>query len=85
MRVQIVKNVTKEYPEMYKVLIYKQPRVFISSDAPKRKKEIVSDEEYTPAISSLNRTKTLVKDIVLCNDFELFCTFTFDPKKIDRF
>ena len=35
---------------------------------------------------SLRKTKTLIADYVLCNDFELFATFTFSPKKTsDRF
>jgi hypothetical protein len=33
---------------------------------------------------SLRRTRTLIADYVLCNEFELFATFTFDPKKSDR-
>ena len=33
---------------------------------------------------SLRRTKRLIQDYVLNNSFELFCTFTFSPKKTDR-
>lgn len=83
MQVRVVTNITKEYPDMIKVVIYKQPKVYVRREnTSKRTKEQVS-EDYTPAISSLSRTKTLVKDLVLCNDFELFCTFTFNPKKIE--
>ena len=83
--VRFVNNITKEYPDMYKILIYKEPRVFINKETRKRKREEVCDSEYIPKISSINRTKTLIKDIIICNDFELFCTFTFDPKKVDSF
>jgi len=34
---------------------------------------------------SLRRTKTLVKDIILCNHFDYFCTFTFDNRKHNRY
>lgn len=84
MQVRIVENITKEYPDMYKVILYKTPRVFVKSEAVKRNKEVVSDD-YVPKVSSLSRTKSLIRDIVLCNDFEWFCTFTFDPKKVDSF
>jgi len=33
--------------------------------------------------NSIIRTKTLITDYVLSNDFKLFATFTFDPKKVD--
>lgn len=81
MRVRTVKNITKEYPDMIRVVLYREPKLFISSDTEKRKK-IEVDKHYEPSVSSLRRTKTLVQDIVLCNNFDLFCTFTFDPKKV---
>lgn len=34
---------------------------------------------------SLSRSKRLITDLILSNPFEYFCTFTFDPLKIDRF
>lgn len=85
MQVRVVNNITKEYPHMIKVVIYKEPRVLVSSGHSKRNRKEVDLEHYDPSVSSLNRTKTLVRDIVLCNDFELFCTFTFDPKIVNRF
>ena len=84
MDLRIISNITKEYPEMFKIVVYKEPKVFVKSDSVKRKREVVPDY-YSPAISSLQRTKSLIRDIVLCNDFELFCTFTFDPRKVDSF
>lgn len=36
-------------------------------------------------IRSLRRSKTLISDYVLCNEFDLFATFTFSPEKSDRF
>jgi hypothetical protein len=34
---------------------------------------------------SIRRTKTLISDYTLCNEFDLFATFTFSPEKSDRF
>ena len=83
--VRCVRNITKEYPDMFKVIVYKEPKYFVQKLSTKRNREEVDSEYYTPSISSLSRTKTLVRDLVLCNDFELFCTFTFDPNKVDSF
>lgn len=82
-QLHIIDNIAKEYPDMIKVVIYKEPHIFTKSDGVKRNREEVDNEFYSPTISSLNRTKTLVRDIVLANDFELFCTFTFNPAKVD--
>lgn len=83
MEVKVIHNITKEYPDMIQVLVYKSPRICITGEGKvKRKREDVDDENYTPSFDSLRRTKTLIKDIVLCNDFDLFCTFTFDPDKV---
>ena len=81
-QVRVINNITKEYPDMIKVVVYKEPCYFIKTNTTKRSKELV-DENYIPKVSSLSRTKATVRDLVLCNDFELFCTFTFDPAKVD--
>lgn len=83
--VRVIENITKDYPDMFKIVIYKEPRVFVKSNSVKRREKDVDHLSYVPKISSLNRTKTLIKDLVLCNEFDYFCTFTFDPSKVDRF
>lgn len=86
MQVRYISNITKEYNDMYKIMIYKEPRAFLVNEGNvKRSRHEVDDDTYEPTVSSLSRTKTLIRDIVLCNDFELFCTFTFDPDKVDRY
>lgn len=35
--------------------------------------------------SSLQRTKTMISDYTLANEFDLFCTFTINPVKFDSF
>lgn len=85
MQVRYISNITKEYPDMIKVIIYKEPKAFVKSDFVKRNREEVNELDYVPSVSSLSRTKALVRDLVLCNNFELFCTFTFDPSKVNSF
>lgn len=85
MQVHIINNVTKEYPDMIKVMIYKQPQVYVREQGSTKRNKVQVDENYEPSITSLSRTKSLIRDIVICNDFELFCTFTFDPDKVDRY
>lgn len=76
-------NITKEYPHMIRVLVFKEPKpIILPENTIKRDKVQVDDEHYVPSITSLKRTKTTIRDLILCNEFELFATFTFDPKKI---
>lgn len=68
---------------MIKVVIYKEP-VVVNPPSPRygvRKKR----KNFKPSERSVRRTCQTIKDIILCNEFELFCTFTFDPKKLDRY
>lgn len=69
---------------MIKIVVFKSPQFY--SDVVKTKRDISQvDENYLPKFSSLQRTKMLVRDIVLCNGFDYFCTFTFNPKKCNSY
>lgn len=35
--------------------------------------------------NNLSRAKRTVRDLMLCNKFDYFCTFTFDGEKVDRY
>lgn len=84
----LIKNIYKKYNNSSVLLEYKKA-INISN------KPCSSHSNYNCSIcyprkqvsvvanSSLIRTKTNITDIVLSNQFELFCTFTFDPKKVD--
>lgn len=85
-----------EYPNScvpYKHVYMKRDRYFpsISDDkASENAAEILAvlaeqDKEKGRFAESLSRTKRTVTDLILCNQFEYFCTFTFDPKKVDRY
>lgn len=81
--VRIITNVKKEYNNMFRVVIYKEPRVLtVPDNTIKRNKCQINNDTYEPEVSSLRRTKTMIRDLVLANDFDLFCTFTFDPNKV---
>jgi hypothetical protein len=84
----------KIYPNIVKIFIPKTPYYKnipyieehiddldgLVEDWPTRVKQTLgSDEDNIER--SLRRTKTLISDIVLCNEFDLFATFTFDPEK----
>lgn len=63
---------------MLKIVIYRQPvKLGCSSERRKRKKNPECFE------SSIIRTRTTIEDLCLCNQFDLFCTFTFDPKRFN--
>ncbi len=71
----LVFNSVKEYPKMIKICIYREP--FAVSHNPRPKKRSNSETSF----SSVMRTRTALEDLCICNNFELFCTFTFDPSR----
>jgi len=74
--VDLVFNTVKEYPNMIKIAIYREPiKLCSSSDRRKRRNNPECAE------CSISRTRTTLEDICICNNFDLFCTFTFDPKR----
>lgn len=80
--VHFIKNVTKEYPKMFKIIVYKEPLAVTPTPCVgKRKKK----DSYIPDERSLRRSRQMIKDICLCNEFDYFCTFTFDQKIHDRY
>ncbi len=74
---ELVFNTVKEYPDMIKIIIYREPLRVGVSGKKKRKKNPEC------AQSSIIRTKTMLSDLCICNNFDLFCTFTFDPKRFN--
>lgn len=75
----LVFNSVKEYPDMIKIVIFNQPlRVYRGTKGKSKRRK---DPECVE--SSIKRTRTTLSDLCLCNKFDLFCTFTFDPKRFD--
>lgn len=42
-------------------------------------------EEAAKMDPSLCRSRRIIRDLILCNPFEYFCTFTFAPERVDRY
>lgn len=80
-----IHDYTKFYPDRAKVIKYKRPIVKEWTRLPHSGSGIEHDEDSRKEDNlkkSINRTKTTISDYVLCNDFNIFATFTFDPKII---
>lgn len=82
----VIEHITKEYPNnMYKVTIFNNPLV-IPRPRLGHKPNRNSDQPSDKAIEeSLRRTRTTIFDYALSNNFSYFVTFTFNPKKVDRY
>lgn len=52
---------------------------------PKEKPILDLIDDFKKSEQSLSRARKQIRDIILCNQFDYFCTFTFDSKKIDRY
>lgn len=76
---KLIMNTEKVYPTFSRLLVYKHPfMVQLGTRETKNKKMQRTDfQKETSLQRSLRRTKVTIRDIVLCNRFEYFCTFTF--------
>lgn len=82
----LVSDIIKEYPEMFKIVIYHQSYPIHSNSSIKERKQLLKEHHRQDNIDrSLRRSKQTVKDIILCNNWSLWCTFTFDKKFVDRY
>lgn len=66
---------------MLKIVVIKEPGNFAFND--KGAKHNKTSSSHVFKYSSLSKTKALISDLILYNDFGLLCNFTFDPKKVD--
>lgn len=84
MTYSVLHNVIKEYPKMIQIIVYKQPQPIYDGARTRRTRDKI-DDDYLTLERSLRRSKAVIRDLVVCNDFDLFATFTFDPRKHDRY
>lgn len=89
---KLISNIVKVYPHMTKIIIYHNSyKIYFGVEKNRDdsdKTEVSKISKITKNLNdnrSLRRTKTLVKDIILCNHFDYFCTFTFDKRKHNRY
>lgn len=81
-----VYDVVKEYPDMIQIYIYHHPYTISNQPKPyKKNRKITQDISEFSAERSLRRSKVTVKDIIICNDFDYWCTFTFNKVYHDRY
>ncbi len=74
-----------EYPMKevaYKHIYFKGDRGRAGENTKKILDSLEQDEKY---LNNLARTRRTIRDLALCNQFDYFCTFTFDGQKIDRY
>jgi len=77
-------DVVKDYPTMYRVVIYKSP--YDPTKIKRNKNRALLGFLSADSLDrSIRRTKRTLYDYIECNDFDLFVTFTFSPKKVNRY
>lgn len=81
---KVIHSTTKEYRDMFRILRYKTPLLIklVTNKNSDNNADVQSDDNLQ---RSVRRTRSTINDYVLNNDFDLFITFTFDPKKVDRY
>lgn len=80
-----IHDTIKEYPTMYRITIYKTPIDFKNISSKKKKQKITISQNDESLSVSVRRTRRTIQDYVHCNDFNLFVTITFSPKKVNRY
>lgn len=85
-----ISNIKKDYGKSIKILKYNRS---VDISPPRCKEHLIIGCQICwkrsinpiPSPSSLMRSKTAITDYTLSNNFDMFATFTFDPKKVDSF
>lgn len=95
------KNVLKIYNDKYKLFVFKHSKellqggLVINDNLTKKRIKGIGHNNLTEKerqhrimenrARSMRRSKTKIADMIEMNDFKLFGTFTFSPKKVDRY
>ena len=79
--VRLVSNVVKVYPDMIQIVIYHKDYPVATGQSRSSKKAPKSTSSDDSIHRSIRRTKSTISDIIRCNRFDLWCTFTFDCSK----
>lgn len=83
-------SIKKDYGKSSKIIEYRKG-VDISPPKCDKHERISCPECYTRKVnsvaspSSIQRSKSRITDYVLANEFDLFCTFTYNPELVDSF
>lgn len=76
-------NIYRYTDSIYKIVHFRNPRVFVGSEKPRKDKPASSLDEKLDA--SISRAKRIILEYALCNSWEWFGTFTLDKTKYDRY
>lgn len=84
----LIKNILKNYTSHQKIIKYKHSFLAEGNKCNEHSQYncmhcYPRKENNEIHNSSVQRSKTLITDYTLMNNFDMFCTFTFDPKKTD--
>lgn len=77
-----IRNIVKIYPDLKKLTILKYKKTCDNITTNQNGESIFQESNLE---RSIRQTKTTITDYVLSNNFEIFATFTFSPRKVDRF
>lgn len=82
---KVIHDVVKEYPDMIQIYIYHQPYALSKKRSPEARQLSKEAKAEASIQRSVRRSRTTVKDIIMSNKFDYWCTFTFDKTKVDRY
>ncbi len=73
----------KIYPQLTRLFIYDTPLTVRTTGFEERDRKLKGPINKNPSspIESMRRTKTTIADLTLCNQFDLFATFTFSKDR----
>lgn len=72
----VISDIVKEYPHMLKIVIYHNSYRLPVHRVQRQERKTARREDNQHR--SLRRSKTAIQDIMLCNKFDLWCTFTYN-------
>lgn len=80
-----ISNIIKEYPDMLTIYIYHNDYKLKNNASPHVKELLKETRKQDNIHRSLRRSKSTVKDIIQSNSWDLWCTFTFNQAKVNRY
>lgn len=73
-----INDIVKEYPNVFKIIIYHEGYYLPTPDGRQSRKQNKKQRREDSIHRSLRRTKTTIKDLMACNKFDYWCTFTYN-------
>lgn len=81
----IVSDVVKEYKDMLQIVIYHNDYYLPKNKKSSEHKRLEKlERQLDSSHRSLRRSSVAIQDIIISNNWDYWCTFTFSPNKVDR-